>query len=138
MKNYYDYAASTPVSKAVLEAMQEWQSESFANPSAAHSEGQKAFHAIQQARETIADKIGAMPSEIIFTSGASEANNLAIKGVAFKHFESKGHIITSSIEHKCVLNTCAFLENIGFSVTYVAPDKDGTVSADSVKSAIKN
>ncbi len=137
MIKYYDYAASTPVVDAVLDAMSPWQSESYANPSAAHAEAEKATKAIQQARDIIADKIGAMPSEIIFTSGASESNNLAIKGVAFKHLEDKGHIITSSIEHKCILNTCGFLEDIGFEVTYLEPNRDGIISAESVANAIQ-
>ena len=137
MNNYYDYAASTPVSEASLTAMQTWQSENFANPSADHAEGVKASQAIQKAREIIADKIGAMPSEIIFTSGASEANNLAIKGVAFQFLNEKCHIITSSIEHKCVLNTCNFLEQLGFEVTYINPNSDGYISPNTVKNAIK-
>ncbi|MCE7555408.1 cysteine desulfurase family protein [Aliivibrio fischeri] len=137
MNNYYDYAASTPVSEAVSSAMQPWQSESFANPSADHAAGVKASQAIQEAREIIADKIGAMPSEIIFTSGASEANNLAIKGVAFQFLNEKCHIITSSIEHKCVLNTCDFLEKLGFDVTYIQPNRDGLISPNEVKKAIQ-
>ncbi|WP_025586939.1 cysteine desulfurase family protein [Vibrio parahaemolyticus] len=137
MNNYFDYAASTPVSSSVLDAMSPWQSENYANPSAAHAEAEKATKAIQQARKTIADKIGAMPSEIIFTSGASESNNLAIKGVAFKHLEDKGHLITSAIEHKCILNTCGFLEDIGFEVTYLQPNSDGIISAESVANAIQ-
>lgn len=138
MNNYFDYAASTPVSAEVLEAMQPWQCDNFANPSAAHTEGEAANKAIQDAREVIADKIGAMPSEIIFTSGASEANNLAIKGVAFQHLADKGHIITSAIEHKCILNTCAFLESIGFEVTYLEPNSSGVIEASFVESAIRN
>ncbi|WP_153447614.1 cysteine desulfurase family protein [Vibrio algicola] len=137
MIKYFDYAASTPVSALVLDAMKSWQSESYANPSAAHSEGEKAAKAIQKARESIADKIGALPSEIVFTSGASESNNLALKGVAFKHLELKGHIITSSIEHKCILNTCAFLESIGFSVTYLDPGSDGLIASKELIAAIK-
>lgn len=137
MNNYYDYAASTPVSDAVLKAMEPWWQENFANPSSAHIAGQKAAAAIKEAREIIADKIGAMPSEIIFTSGASEANNLALKGTAFKYLEDKGHIITSSIEHKCILNTCAFLESIGFDVTYLKPNSNGEISPQSLKDAIR-
>lgn len=79
-----------------------------------------------------------MPSEIIFTSGASEANNLALKGVAFQRLSQKGHIITSAIEHKCILSTCAFLESIGFEVTYLVPDSSGVISPEKVKSAIKS
>lgn len=137
MINYFDFAASTPLSDAVIEQMTPWLNESFANPSAAHAEGVKASQAIQEAREIIADKIGAMPSEIIFTSGASEANNLAIKGVAFQFLNEKCHIITSSIEHKCVLNTCNFLEQLGFEVTYIKPSSNGLISPNAVKKAIK-
>ncbi|ELH4834287.1 cysteine desulfurase [Vibrio harveyi] len=137
MTKYFDYAASTPVARAVLESMKPWQSDSFANPSAAHAEAGKASNAIQQAREIIADTLGAMPSEIIFTSGASESNNLAIKGLAFKRLEEKGHLITSSIEHKCVLNTCGFLESIGFDVTYLTPNALGLISAQQVEEAIR-
>lgn len=137
MNNYFDYAASTPVLSTVLNAMQPWQSESFANPSAAHYEAEKASKAIQKARELIAVKLGAMPSEIIFTSGASEANNLAIKGVAFRYLKEKGHIITSSIEHKCVLNTCVFLEELGFEVTYLTPNQYGIISPEALEAAIQ-
>lgn len=137
MTLYLDYAASTPVSQYVLDAMSPWQSENFANPSASHSYGKKAFNAIEEARTIIADKIGAMPSEIIFTSGASEANNMALKGVAFQFLDDKCHIITSSIEHKCILNTCQFLETIGFDVTYISPNKNGEISSEDVKSAIR-
>ncbi|HIF9466547.1 TPA: cysteine desulfurase family protein [Photobacterium damselae] len=137
MNNYYDYAASTPVSQYVLDATSPWQSENFANPSAAHIQGQKAAKAIEEARMIIADKIGAMPSEIIFTSGASEANNMALKGVAFQFLDDKCHIITSSIEHKCILNTCSFLEKIGFEVTYISPNKYGEISPDKVKKAVR-
>ncbi|WP_234495615.1 cysteine desulfurase family protein [Vibrio maritimus] len=135
---YYDFSASTPTAIEVVEAMKDWHCDSFANPSAAHVEGDKARIAIQRARETIAEKIGAMPSEIIFTSGASESNNLAIKGVAFQNLEQKGHIITSSIEHKCILNTCLFLEKLGFQVTYINPGKNGLIDPKQVKEAIRH
>ncbi|MHA7590176.1 cysteine desulfurase family protein (plasmid) [Vibrio harveyi] len=137
MNNYFDYAASTPVSSIVLEAMVPWQIESFANPSASHMEAEKASNAIQQTRELIADKLGAMPSEIIFTSGASESNNLAIKGIAFNNLQGKGHLITSSIEHKCILNTCAYLEELGFEVTYLQPNTDGVILSKQVENAIR-
>ncbi|MFH4675918.1 MULTISPECIES: cysteine desulfurase family protein [unclassified Vibrio] len=138
MDNYYDYAASTPVSLRVLDAMKPWENENFANASSAHQAGRASSQVIQRARELIADKVGALPSEIIFTSGASEANNLALKGIAFKHLDSKGHIITSEIEHKCILNTCAFLESIGFEVTYLAPDKNGRISSSSLEEKIRS
>lgn len=138
MNNYFDYAASTPVSQYVLEAMQPWENENFANASSAHRAGRMSSQAIQQARELIANKIGALPSEIIFTSGASEANNLALKGVAFKHLDSKGHIITSEIEHKCILNCCSFLESLGFEVTYLTPDQNGHISPSSLATEIRS
>lgn len=138
MDNYYDYAASTPVSQRVLDAMKPWENEKFANASSDHQAGRASALAIQQARECIAEKIRALPSEIIFTSGASEANNLALKGFTFKHLDTKGHIITSEIEHKCILNTCAFLESIGFEVTYLAPDRDGRISPSSLAAEIRS
>ncbi|MGL5602908.1 MAG: cysteine desulfurase family protein [Silvania sp.] len=138
MNQYFDYAASTPESPEVSELMNPWHAEIFANPSSVHPEGLKASKAIQLAREIIAEKIGAFPSEIIFTSGASESNNMAIKGIAFKNIEKKGHIITSSIEHKCIINTCIYLQSIGFDVTYLTPDNDGVISVKSVLNAIKD
>jgi len=138
MFEYFDYAASTPISNIVLERMQPWLQHNFANPSAAHAYGVKSYEAIEKERLIISDKIGAMPSEIIFTSGASEANNLAIKGTAFQHIEQKGHIITSSIEHKCILNCCAFLEKIGFNVTYLKPNSDGLIRTQSVAESIRS
>ncbi|MEZ9670276.1 cysteine desulfurase family protein [Vibrio atlanticus] len=138
MNNYYDYAASTPISPLALDVMKPWEVENFSNASSAHQAGRSSCQAIQQSREIIANKIGALPSEIIFTSGASEANNLALKGIAFKHLEHKGHIITSSIEHKCILNTCAFLESLGFEVTYLEPNKTGTILTESLREALRN
>ncbi|EMJ7187909.1 cysteine desulfurase [Vibrio vulnificus] len=138
MNTYFDYAASTPVSQSVLDSMKPWEHEKFANASSAHQAGRACAQEIQKARECIAEKIGALPSEIIFTSGASEANNLALKGVAFKHLENKGHIITSEIEHKCILSTCAFLESIGFDVTYLTPDCNGRISPSSLAAEIRS
>lgn len=135
--NYYDYAASTFISSKVLEDMIRTMQNEYANASSSHSAGQHAALLIEDAREVIANKIGALPSEIIFTSGASEANNLAIKGIAFKYLGKKAHIITSIIEHKCILNTCCYLESIGFEVTYLRPNTDGEITPESVLSAIK-
>ncbi|PML10543.1 cysteine desulfurase [Vibrio breoganii] len=137
MNKYFDFAASTPVSDEVLVAMTPWEKQNFANPSASHQAAVDATDAIQLAREKIADEIGAMPSEIVFTSGASESNNLAIKGIAFNHLDKKGHIITTSIEHKCVLNACSFLETLGFEITYVSPNSDGVIESSLVKKAIR-
>ena len=138
MTDYYDYAASTPLSGVVLEAMNPWLKENFANPSSSHRAGVIATEIIEKSRSIIADKIGAMPSEIIFTSGASESNNLAIKGIAFNHLIDKGHIITSQIEHKCILNTCAFLEKLGFDVTYLPPNSDGKITPESLREALRS
>lgn len=137
MKNYYDFAASTPMSPFVINAMSPWLGDNFSNTMASHLLGQNSFDAVENSRRIVANKIGAMPSEIIFTSGASESNNLAIKGIAFANLKNKGHIITSAIEHKCILNACAYLETIGFSVTYIQPDKYGFISPSNVKQSIR-
>ncbi|MGL4447432.1 MAG: cysteine desulfurase family protein [Aeromonas sp.] len=139
MNNYYDFAASTPVSDVVLAAMAPWWQLEFANSLAAHSAGEKVNLAVQQAREVIAERIGALPSEIIFTSGASEGNNLAIKGTLLADLArgERGHIVTTAIEHKCVLNTCAYLESLGFSVTYVMPQANGVVAVSDIAAALR-
>ncbi len=135
---YLDYAASTPVSEQVLKAMKPWFMSSFANASSSHTYGLDVSKAIDEARTIIANKIGAMPSEIIFTSGASESNNMAIKGIALANLENKGHIITSSIEHKCILNTCSYLETLGFRVSYIEPELNGLINPMDVQNAIES
>ena len=137
---YFDYAATTPVDPRVAEKMSECLSAEgkFGNPaSRSHKYGWEAEEAIEVARRQVADLIGSDPREIVWTSGATESNNLAIKGVA--HFyKSRGkHIITSKIEHKAVLDTCRHLERDGFEVTYLDPGQDGLVSPEEVKSAIR-
>ena len=137
---YFDYAATTPVDPRVAEKMSECLSAEgkFGNPaSRSHKYGWEAEEAIEVARRQVADLIGSDPREIVWTSGATESNNLAIKGVA--HFyKSRGkHIITSKIEHKAVLDTCRHLEREGFEVTYLDPGQDGLVSPEEVKSAIR-
>ena len=137
---YFDYAATTPVDPRVAEKMSECLSAEgkFGNPaSRSHKYGWEAEEAIEVARRQVADLIGSDPREIVWTSGATESNNLAIKGVA--HFyKSKGkHIITSKIEHKAVLDTCRHLERDGFEVTYLDPGEDGLVSPEEVRSAIR-
>lgn len=133
---YMDHAATTPVRKEVLKAMAPYFSEKFGNASSLHSFGIEAAEALQRARETIAKAIGAGPDEIVFTSGGTEANNLAIKGFAMANREKGNHIITSSIEHVTVLNACKWLEEKGFKVTYLPVDKDGLVSVADVRGAI--
>jgi cysteine desulfurase len=137
---YFDYAATTPVDPRVAEKMSECLSAEgkFGNPaSRSHKYGWEAEEAIEVARRQVADLIGSDPREIVWTSGATESNNLAIKGVA--HFyKSRGkHIITSKIEHKAVLDTCRHLERDGFEVTYLDPGEDGLVSPEEVRSAIR-
>ena len=133
---YLDYAATTPTHPDVLKAMLPYFSESFGNPSTIYSYGQEAKGEIEEARANVAGLVGARDEEIVFSSSGTEADNFAIKGVAFAN-ESKGnHIITSSIEHHAVLETCKFLEGRGFSVTYLPVDAYGLVDPESVQKAI--
>lgn len=134
---YLDFAASTPVLPEVMEAMRPWFTDYYANPSSSHQMGRQAAEAIEQARVTIADEIGAYPSEIIFTSGATESNNLAIKGIAWANRDKGRHIITSSIEHKCILAICNYLEKEGFEVTYVDPDHEGVIHPEKIQESIR-
>jgi cysteine desulfurase len=133
---YLDYAATTPVRPEVTGAMLPYFNDIWGNPSSIHACGQEARGAVDDAREKVAALIGAGEDEIIFTSGGTEADNFALKGVAFAR-ESKGnHIITSTIEHHAILQTCKFLEGRGFSVTYLPVDGDGMVDPDDVRRAI--
>ncbi len=133
---YLDYAATTPMHPEVVKAMLPYFTDVFGNPSSIHSYGQEAKGAIEEARVKVADLIGARGEEIIFTSGGTEADNFALKGVAFAN-ESKGnHIITSPIEHHAGIETCKFLERRGFLVTYLPVDEYGLVDPGDVKKAI--
>ena len=136
---YLDYASTTPVDPRVLEVMKNHLSleGNFGNPaSRSHSFGWKAVEAVEDARFKVASLVNCDTREIIWTSGATEADNLAIKGVA-KFYKSKGnHIITSKIEHKAVLDSCRQLEREGFEVTYLDPDENGLISPDTVKKVI--
>ncbi len=133
---YLDYAATTPMHPEVVKSMLPYFTDAFGNPSSIHSYGQEAKGAIEEARVKVADLIGARGEEIIFTSGGTEADNFALKGVAFAN-ESKGnHIITSSIEHHAVIETCKFLERRGFRVTYLPVDEYGLVDPGDVRKAI--
>lgn len=133
---YLDYAATTPTHPDVLKAMLPYFTEIFGNPSSIYSYGQEAKAAIEEARSKVADFIGAKNEEIVFTSGGTEADNYAIKGVAFANEAKGNHIITSAIEHHAVLETCKFLEKRGFKVTYLPVDEHGLVNPDDVKKAI--
>jgi cysteine desulfurase len=133
---YLDYAATTPTHPDVLKAMLPYFNEAFGNPSTIYSYGQEARREIQEARTRVAELIGARDEEIVFTSGGTEADNSTIEGVAFAN-EGKGdHIITSSIEHHAVIETCKFLEKRGFSVTYLPVDTHGLVDPDEVRKTV--
>ncbi|MFA5303953.1 MAG: cysteine desulfurase family protein [Candidatus Nanoarchaeia archaeon] len=132
---YFDNAASTKVDGAVLKAMTPFFDKNYANASSIHEMGQLAKEALEKARKVIADSINASPEEIIFTSGGTESNNFAIKSIAFSNKE-KNHIITSKVEHDCVLNSCKWLESKGFNVTYLDVDKNGAVNPEALRKAI--
>jgi cysteine desulfurase len=137
---YLDYSATTPVDPRVAEKMSECLTleANFGNPaSRSHMFGWKAEEAVETARRQVADLINADPREIVWTSGATEANNLAIKGAAHFYVKKGKHIITSKIEHKAVLDSCRQLEREGFEVTYLDPDSDGLISADAVGAEIR-
>ncbi len=137
MPIYFDYQATTPTDSRVVEAMIPYFTEKFGNPhSRSHSYGWESEEAVELARGQVAKLIGAEPKEIIFTSGATESNNLALKGVARFYKDQKNHIITLATEHKCVLDACRHLEEEGFKVTYLAVDQDGLVNLDKLKAAI--
>ncbi|HEX2880317.1 MAG TPA: aminotransferase class V-fold PLP-dependent enzyme, partial [Polyangiaceae bacterium] len=134
---YMDYHATTPVDPRVVQTMLPYFTEHFGNAaSRTHAYGWQAEAAVETARDTIGQLIGASGKEIVITSGATESNNLAIKGVA-EFYQSKGnHIITSTIEHKAVLDSCKRLETQGFQVSYVKAGKDGLVNPEEIKAAI--
>ncbi|MGD0352625.1 MAG: cysteine desulfurase NifS [Dehalococcoidia bacterium] len=133
---YLDYAATTPTHPEVMKAMLPYFADSFGNPSSIHSYGQEAKDAIERARSKVAALIGARSEEIVFTGSGTEADNFAVEGVALSRQAKGNHIITSSIEHHAVLETCKFLEKQGFSVTYLPVDGYGLVDPTDVKKAI--
>lgn len=133
---YLDHAATTPIRPEVIEAMQPYFSNFFGNPSSLHYFGKETSNAIKDAREKIAATIGARWDEIVFVSGGTESDNLAIFGTAFANRDKGRHIITSCIEHHAVLEPCRFLEREGWKVTYLPVDRYGMVNPDDVKDAI--
>ena len=136
MKIYLDYNATTPIDKEVAQAMQPYLADYFGNPSSSHSFGIETKKAVENARKQVANLINCKPHEIIFTSGGTESDNYAIKGIAWANQKRGNHIITSSIEHHAVLHSCQFLEKQGFKVTYLPVDKYGFVDPEEVKKAI--
>ena len=136
---YLDYQATTPVDKRVVDKMLPYFGEIYGNPhSRNHSFGWEAEQAVEVARENVANIIGANPKEIIFTSGATESNNLAIKGLADFYGDKKNHIITCVTEHKCVLESCRLLSERGFEVTYLQVNKDGLIDLKDLESKIND
>ncbi len=138
LKIYMDNSSTTPVRKEVFESMILYMTEYFGNPSSIYDLGKTSKHAIENARKKIAKAIGAEENEIYFTSGGTESDNWAIKGIAFANRNKGKHIITSSIEHHAVLNACEWLEGEGFEVTYFPVDKYGLLSPEYLKNAIRN
>jgi cysteine desulfurase len=134
---YLDYNATTPLDPEVAAAMQPYLVEYFGNPSSSHWYGQQTKQAVETARQQVAALLQCHPHEVIFTSGGSEANNHAIKGIAFAHRERGKHIITTTIEHPAVTEVCRYLEAQGFQVTYVPVDGDGMVDVVALKAAIR-
>lgn len=131
-----DHSATTQVDPAVREAMLPYFTEKFGNPSSLYTIGREARRAIEEARQKVADLIGAKKEEIIFTGSGTESDNLAIKGTVYRNRKKGDHIITSSIEHHAVLNTCKYLEKQGFKVTYLPVNSEGLVAPADVENAI--
>lgn len=138
MMIYLDNSATTPVREEVLEEMKPYFNKEFGNPSTLYHLGQESKVALEKARVRVADSINAKPEEIIFTSGGSESDNLAIKGIAFKEMDKGKHIITSQIEHPAVKETLHFLESLGFEVTYLPVYENGIIKVDDVKEVIRD
>lgn len=135
---YFDNAATTPVDVKVIEAMEPYSRVSFGNASSLHSYGTEASDILHDCRSKIAGFIGAKTNEIIFTSGGTESNNLALKGIAFSHRKKGNHIIVSAIEHDCILNTARWLETQGFEITYLPVNEHGMVQPDILQKSLKN
>jgi cysteine desulfurase len=134
---YLDYQATTPMDPRVLEAMMPYFTYKFGNPhSRSHSYGWEAEEGVEKARGQVAKLIGADEKEVIFTSGATESNNLAIRGVAEFYKDRRNHIVTTVTEHKCVLDTCRHLEQQGFDVTYLPVQKNGLVDLEALRAAV--
>lgn len=128
---YMDHQAGTPVEPRVIEAMRPYLTELYGNPSSPHSAGQSAKEAVEKSREVVARLIGAeKPEEVIFTSGGTESNNLALVGFAQRNKERGNHIIISSVEHISILNACKYLAKMGFEITYLPVDKTGLINPD--------
>lgn len=134
---YADNNSTTPVDPRVKDAVLPYLEDKYGNPNSLHSKGREAREAVEEAREKVASLLNGKPEEIVFTSCATESNNHAVKGTAFARKDEGRHIITTEIEHKCVLNSCRWLEGRGFDVTYLDVDEEGYISLDRLKDAIR-
>lgn len=136
---YLDHAATTPIHPQVKEAMLPYLETEFGNPSSMHQYGRSVRMAIDRARDQVAEALGAEPGQLVFTSGGTEADNLALLGVAAAYAEKgKKHLITSQIEHHAVLDACRYLERIGFDVTYLPVDETGMIDLDQLRQSIRD
>jgi len=133
---YLDYAATTPLDPRVLEAMMPYLTEKFGNPNSIHAFGREARKAVDEVREKIAVLLNCRPSELVFTSGGTESDNLALRGVAMAYRRKGNHIVTTAIEHHAVLHTCRALQDEGFEVTYLPVDEHGLVAPEQVAEAV--
>ena len=139
MKNVYlDHAATSPMHPRVMERMMSVMKDEFGNPLSIHSYGRASRHVLDESRAIMAKSIGAVPNEIMFTSGGTESDNTALIGIAHAHQSQGKHIITTEIEHHAVLHSCQFLEKSGFEVTYLPVDDEGLVSVEAVRSALRD
>ena len=132
-----DHSATTPVAAEVLEAMLPYFSQRFGNASSLHGFGREAKEALEESRQRVARLLNAHPGEIVFTSGGTESDNLALRGIAYKNRNSGRHIITSQIEHPAILETCHSLEREGFSVTYLPVNREGLIELSELERAIR-
>jgi cysteine desulfurase len=133
---YFDHSATTPVDREVAELMLEYMTDKYGNPSSVHSFGRETRKAVEEALEKVAALINAEPREIFFTSGGTEGDNLALKGVAYANRKKGNHIITTAIEHHAILHTCEYLETQGFTVTYLPVDENAMIRMEDLKNAI--
>jgi cysteine desulfurase len=134
---YFDHAATAPLCPEALDAIQPYLREAYGNPSSLHHLGKQAKHAVETARAQVAQLLGARPAEIVLTSGATEGNNLALRGVAERLSHKGRHIITTQIEHDATMHPCASLEKLGYEISYVGVDENGIVSAAEVGSTLR-
>lgn len=134
---YFDYNATTPIAPSVVEAIQPFLTQHYGNPSSSHIYGQAAHQAVEESRRRVAVLLGADPEEVVFTSGGTESINTAIKGVCFREFGRRGHLITTAIEHPATIAPIRFLERLGFEVSICPCDSDGRVAPESVEEMIR-